>query len=121
MNLARIAPIALSLSLLMAASAHAANGTWQASPTNGNWEASGTENNWGTAGAFPGQVGGTTNADTATFLNSGTTSIAIDSTAGNTGTLNIKSISFGAATTALSSFTIGATGGNALLLTSGGA
>ncbi len=124
LTLIRIVPIAVSLLILMVASAHAASGTWSATPTNGNWEATGSENNWSNGpGLFPGSTTTTNNAETATFTSSTTTSVLINSTAGNSSALNIKGITFGAAsaTTPLNSFTIGTTGGNELLLTSGGA
>ncbi len=98
-------------------SAQAASATWNTSPTNGIWEAAGTENNWSTgAGLFPGAIGTTNNTDTATFSStSSTTSISINSTAGNTSALNVGSIVFTGAS--LSAFTIGSTGGNTLLFT----
>lgn len=102
-------------------SAQAASATWNASPTNGNWEATGAEDNWSTGPAtFPGDISGsTTNTDVATFLTSGTTTISINSTAGNTSPLNIGGITFGNVAYA-SAFTIGSTTGNALWLSSGG-
>lgn len=90
--------------------------TWSATPTNSNWIPTGSETNWGvTAGNFPGATSGLTNADTATFLTSNTTAITI-----NSGTLNIKSITFGVSGSEPSTFTIGSIGGNSLLLTSTG-
>lgn len=99
----------------------AASATWNASATNGYWEASGAENNWSTgAGTFPGATTGTTNSDTATFLSSTTTAIAIDSSTNNGLGLNIKNITFGASGATPSSFTIGSTSGNALVLSDAG-
>ncbi|MFZ4777764.1 MAG: beta strand repeat-containing protein, partial [Terrimicrobiaceae bacterium] len=94
--------------------AHAANGTWSATPTDANWVPTGT--NWSNgATLFPGAISGTTNTDVATFNSASTqTSITI-----NSPTLNIKSITFDTASAA--AYTIGTAGGNALLLTSGGA
>ena len=94
----------------------AASATWNSNPTNGSWVTT-TENNWNnTAGVFPGAVVGTTNGDTATFLGSTVTTINI-----NSGTLNVKSINFGVTNgVGASSYTIGATPGNSLLLSSGG-
>ena len=90
--------------------------SWSATPTNGNWVPGGGETNWSTgAGNFPGATSGTTNTDTATFLTSGTTTISI-----NTATLNVKTLTFGSGTVSPSSFTINASAGNSLLLTSGG-
>ena len=76
--------------------------------TSTNWIDAG---NW--LGPIPGATSGTTNTDTATFNNSGNgrTSIVID--AGR----NLESIAFDTAAVA---YTIGATGGNALLLTNSG-
>lgn len=108
--------LTLTLALLAAtgSSAFAASGSWNASTTDGNWETTGT--NWSNgAGLFPGAITGTTSTDIATFLSSSTTSIAI-----NGSPLNVKGITFGATSTALSAFTIGTTSGNALLLTSNG-
>ena len=100
-------------------SAFAANGAWVATPTNGNWEAAGGDNNWSTgANTFPGTttIAGTpANADVATFAVVSSTSavtLAAD--------LNIKGITFGAAATPLSAFTIGTIGGSKLVLTSAG-
>ena len=101
-------------------SVEAASATWNASPTNGIWEAAGVENNWSTGAAtFPGALGSLTNADVATFLTSATTTISINSTAGNSSGLGIGGIAFGNVASA-SAFTIGTTGGNSLLLSSGG-
>lgn len=109
-----------TLLALMAAPAQAANATWSATPTNANWESTGSENNWNTGAVFPGSTSTTNNTDTALFLNSSGTSILINSTAGNSSPLNIKSITFGQTATAINAFTIGTTGGNELLLTTGG-
>ncbi|MFN0076627.1 MAG: autotransporter-associated beta strand repeat-containing protein [Prosthecobacter sp.] len=104
---------ALLTSLL--ASAQAASATWLATPTDANWA---TASNWNPAAA-PGDILGTNiNPDTATFSATvsngfGTTSpVVID--AGR----NLKNITF--STAAASAYVIGTTGGNALLLSSGG-
>jgi autotransporter-associated beta strand protein len=91
----------------------AASASWNTSPTNGNWVTT-IENNWTTGvGTFPGSTTGTTNGDSATFGGSNITTITLNSS------VNIKNINF-VGTTA-PAYTIGTTGGNALLLTSGGA
>jgi autotransporter-associated beta strand protein len=93
----------------------AVSASWNSSPTNGNWVAA-VENNWNnTTGVFPGTLGTTTNPDLATFLSSTFTTINI-----NSGTLNVKSINFGTGAVGASNYTIGATPGNSLLLSSGG-
>ncbi len=118
---ASLLPGIVSAFLASGASTFAASATWNASATNGYWEASGAENNWSTgAGTFPGATTGTTNADTATFLSSATTSIAIDASTTNALGLNIKNITFGASGATPSSFTIGSTSGNALVLSDAG-
>ncbi len=105
------------------ASSQAASATWNATPTNGFWEAAGAENNWSTGAAtFPGALNATTNTDVATFLTSNTTTIAINSSAGNSSPLGIGGIVFGVSGSTPSAFTIGsggANGGNSLLLDSG--
>lgn len=109
--------ILVALSSLLAPKGYAANATWLPNPKDGNWiPASGVGNeNWTTgAGNFPGATSGLANQDTATFLTSTILSITINST-----TLNVKSITFGAVA-APSAFIIGSTGGNSLLLSSGG-
>lgn len=115
LNLA--SPLILSSTL-----ASAASGTWQATPTNANWEAAGAEINWNTgAGTFPGDIlGSTTNLDVATFLSSTQTNISINSSTPNSAPLNLGGITFGVAGSVPSSFTIGATNGNALSLSSSG-
>lgn len=89
--------------------------TWSATPTSANWVTTGAETNWSTGiGTFPGATAGLTNGDTATFTGASTQlSITI-----NSATLNIKSITFSGASEP--AYTIGTTGGNSLLLTSGG-
>jgi hypothetical protein len=110
----------LGLSPLGSQSARAASGNWNAAPTNGFWEASGTENNWSTgAGTFPGTTtaDSITNTDVATFnAISAITTISIDATASNSSPLNLATIGFTGG--ALSSYTIGSTTGNALVMTS---
>ncbi len=94
----------------------AASAVWNITPTNGNWVTNPSEVNWSTgAGTFPGSISGTTNTDTATFLTSDTTSIAI-----NVATLNVKSLLFGNGITAPSSFIVGATNGNPLRFSTSG-
>lgn len=118
------ATAALSTISLAPLNLHAANATWTATPTNAVWEAAGAENNWSTgAASFPGALNALTNADVATFLTSNTTTVAINSTTGNTSPLGIRGINFGVSASAPDSFTIGsagANGGNALLLGSSG-
>jgi autotransporter-associated beta strand protein len=90
--------------------------TWSASPTNGNWVPGALETNWSTgAGNFPGATSGLTNADTATFAGASTQLLITI----NSSTLNVKSITFSGS--AEPAYTIGSTGGNSLLLSSGGA
>ena len=98
-----LAIVAANRSLVFAAS-----GTWSVSAPNGTWS---TATNW-TGSNLPGTTTGTTNADTATFNNNSTTK-AIVPDAGR----NLENITFD---TAAAAYTIGTTGGNALLLTSGG-
>ena len=97
--------------------AQAASQIWDGgSGANGNWS---TLLNWVGDAAAPGATSGATNADVATF------NAAIANTWGLVGspilfdspTQNIGGISFGAAA---GSYFIGTTGGNALLLSSGG-
>ena len=109
----RLPLLLLAAAFLCTSSAWAASGSWNAAPTDANWVPTGT--NWSNgATLFPGATSGTANADTATF-NGGSTQTAITI---NSTTLNIKSITFDLAGAA--AYTIGSTGGNALLLTSGG-
>ena len=91
------------------------NATWLVTPTSANWVTTPSETNWSSgAGNYPGDIASTTNADTATFLTSNTTTINVNTP------VNIKNITFGVASNTPSSFTIGTTAGNALLLTTGG-
>jgi len=107
--------------LLTAHGGWAASATWSATPTNGFWEAAGAENNWGTgAGTFPGATSGSTSTDVATFLASSGTTISINASTSNVLELNIASITFGVSGGTPSSFTIGSTSGNALLLSNSG-
>jgi len=90
--------------------ARAADSTWTAS-SSGNWS---TGSNWSTLSA-PGLTTSTTNTDTATFsgtLDSNPT-ITIDQADQNIGSIILTGSANGADT-------IGTTGGNALLLSSGG-
>ena len=106
----------LFLSIAFSPTVHAASGSWlNTGAANANWS---TASNW-VSGTVPGATTGTTNADTATFNTAvgtyGTsgTPIVIDSGR------NLQRITFDLA--AAGAYTIGATGGNALLLTSAGA
>src|SRR5258708_4281711 len=86
----------------------AASGTWNSTATTGAWQ---TSTNW-LSGNIPGATSGTTNADTATFNStSSTTSIVPDAAR------NLENITFDSSAVA---YTIGTTGGNGLLLTAGG-
>jgi fibronectin-binding autotransporter adhesin len=90
----------------------AGSATWNSSPTNGNWITTGGANNWSTgASNFPGSTSATGNLDVATFGSSSTTSITINST-----TLDVGSLLFDGAASA---YTIG-TNSNTLLLSSSG-
>ncbi len=102
------------LSGLMGRAAHAASGTWlDTGATSANWS---DTTNWA-SGTIPGATTGTTDTSIATFNSAvgseglSTTPIVIDSGR------NAAGISFD---TAAGSYFIGATGGNSLLLTSGG-
>jgi len=96
-------------------SMRAASGTWlNTGATDANWA---TTSNWA-SGTVPGATTGTTNADTATFNTAlgtfGTSGSPIPIDSGR----NIKSLTFDLA--AAGAYFIGTTGGNSLLLTSGG-
>jgi len=81
---------------------------WTGGASTTNWADAG---NW--SGAVPGATSGTTDTDTATFNQAAAFSpLTIDSGR------NVENILFD--TASVSSFTIGATGGNALVLTAGG-
>ena len=119
-NTSRLVFPALILAGSLAAPfAQAASQTWDGgSVANGNWS---TVGNWLGDPTAPGATSGTTNTDVATF------NAAIANTWGNavgnpividSATQNIGGISFGGAT---GNYFIGSTGGNSLLLTSGGA
>lgn len=106
---------AAGAAVLAGRGASAAPATWNAAPTDGNWVTIAGENNWSTGdGTFPGSVGATNSADVATF--SGTSSIT--SIAINQAGLNVAGLTFDGST--VSSYTIGANGGNALSLSAGG-
>ena len=113
----RIACLAvLTLAFAFTPAARAANGTWSATPGDANWIPTTGDTNWSNGlNLYPGATSLFTNTDVATF-NSASTQTAITI---NSASLNIKSITFDTASAA--AYTIGATGGNALLLTSGGA
>lgn len=103
---------ALLAILLTGQSAMALSGSWSATAATGVWD---TNTNW-----FSNFLPGTTtianppaNVETATFLSSSQTSVTLAADR------NLANINFGAAATALSSFTIGTVGGNNLVLTSG--
>lgn len=103
------------LVLLVKSSAHAGSGTWLSAPDTSDWVPASGKKNWDNGPSlFPGSTTGTTNGDTATFLTSNITSITLNSA------INIKNITFGVSGSEPSSFTVGTTGGNSLLLTSGG-
>lgn len=87
--------------------AHAASGTWNGTNST-TWSDLG---NWTTA--VPGATSGTTNADIATFNAAPTNSVPVVDA-----NRNLKSITFDTAT--VGALTLGTTGGNPLLLTSGG-
>jgi autotransporter-associated beta strand protein len=115
----RLGPRAFALgtliALLLGHSANAADATWRSNPFSGNWVPL-VLPNWSTGLlTFPGATSGTTNSDTATFLTSNITSITI-----NNSSLNINSITFGVSGSTPDAFTVGTTGGNSLLLSSGG-
>ena len=77
----------------------------------GNWGTTTAPTNWA-GGIIPGATAGTTNSDTADFnAGSGNTTVTVDSGR------NVRSITFEAAASA---YTVGATGGNTLLLSTGG-
>ncbi|HEY8994047.1 MAG TPA: autotransporter-associated beta strand repeat-containing protein, partial [Lacunisphaera sp.] len=111
----KLLPLGLALaSVLTGSHALAASATWNTTADDGNWFSAG--NDWSTgAGTNPGSTTATNSSDIATFTSSNQTSIAINNA---TGTLNIAGISFGASTA--SSFTIGSTSGNAILLSASG-
>ncbi|MCX6938177.1 MAG: hypothetical protein NTU80_09835, partial [Verrucomicrobia bacterium] len=116
MNTSSRNPLALALlaCLTSVQSGYSASATWLATPTDANWV---TGANWSTAAA-PGDLLGTTNTDTATF------SATVTNTFGTTAPIvvdsgrNLQSITF--STSAASAYVLGTTGGNALLLSSGG-
>ncbi len=77
----------------------------------GNWGTTTAPTNWA-GGIIPGATAGTTNSDTADFnAGSGNTTVTVDSGR------NVRSITFEAAASA---YTVGAAGGNTLLLSNGG-
>jgi fibronectin-binding autotransporter adhesin len=86
----------------------AASGTWSSTATSGSWSAAA---DW-VSGIVPGATFGTGNTDTATF-NSSSSTLLILPDAGR----NLEFITFD---TSGAAYTIGTTGGNALLLTAGG-
>ncbi|HKD38159.1 MAG TPA: hypothetical protein VKB78_15200, partial [Pirellulales bacterium] len=88
--------------------AWAASGTWSSTATTGAWPTTG---NWA-SGIVPGATSGITNSDTATF-NSASSTLLVTPDAGR----NLEFIIFDASAPG---YTIGTTGGNALMLTAGG-
>ena len=103
------------LAQLAAHSAHAASATFSPAPTSNNFNDTG---DW-VGGVVPGSTGTTTDTSTATFNQTVTTGFGI------TGSpllvdpgRNLQNVTFD--TAAASPYVIGTTGGNALLLTSGG-
>jgi len=106
----------LSIACTFTGAANAASAIWLSSPTSSDWVTSVGVNNWSTGNnTFPGSISVVTNLDTATF-NTASTQTAITI---NSASLNIKSLTFDTVNAA--AYTIGSTGGNSLLLTSGGA
>ncbi len=108
----RAARLLLAAGVLgLAPAARAADGVWSPTPTDGDWS---TSANW-TGGTIPGVNDGSfTSQDTATFnAASSTTLVVVDPSR------NVKNVTFDTASAA--AYTIGATNGNALLLTTGGA
>ena len=105
----------LSAPFVLPGAALGANQTWSGA-TNENW---GTATNW-VGGAAPGISGGSTSTDVATFLTSSMLSPTITNSSGTASVYNIFGINFGVSGSTPSAFTIGATGGSALDLTSGG-
>jgi fibronectin-binding autotransporter adhesin len=105
--------------------AQGASATWLVAPTDSTWEASGSENNWSTGTAtFPGSTSTTDNTDVATFVGTSTSeSISLNPSPLNIGTINFGggALSGNAGAVATDAYTIGSNGGNALLLSSGGA
>jgi len=102
-------------SVLLAPSARAASSTWlNNGTTDGSWL---TSTNW-VGGVIPGSNSTLTNADTATF----NTAVGTFGTSGSPVLIdtnrNIRSLTFNATA---GNYFIGTTGGNKLLLTSGGA
>ncbi len=90
-------------------------------PTGSNWTGAGADSAWSTVGNWNGPVpgvadhGATTNSTDVALFNQNISNAAVSIDA----VRNVQSISFDTANA--SSMTIGAVGGNALLLTSGGA
>jgi fibronectin-binding autotransporter adhesin len=116
----RIVPSSLRFSLVMlsalvasrAALGASGSNTWYSGATSGSWP---VDSSWGSGILniiVPGATSGTTNADTATF-DSGSIVTAITPDANR----NLENITFD---TSAAAYTIGTTGGNALLTTSFG-
>lgn len=109
------AALLAALLLAIPGASRAASGTWlNTGATNATWSAT---DNWSSA-VVPGATTGTTSADVATF----NTAVGTYGTAGTPILIdsgrNLKSFLFD--TASVGAFTIGTTGGNALLLTSAG-
>jgi autotransporter-associated beta strand protein len=98
-----------------------ADGTWSSTPDTADWENDGGNKNWSNLNKniFPGTTtaGSTTNTDTATFNSTSTKTGVTLTTKSGSFDLNIKNITFDASAV---SYTIGATNGKSLLLTSAG-
>ena len=106
--LGRLAPIAVLIAAVLTPLPALSNvGTWSPTATSSSW-ASAT--NWN--GPDPGAIIGTTNGDTALFNAASTTTTVLPDSG-----RNLANITFDGTAP---SYTIGAAGGNALLLTSGG-
>lgn len=96
-------------SLLTPTNARAGDAAWSSAAANGAWE---TGANW-IGGTSPGATNGVANPDSATF-NSASTTLTIVPDANR----NIRNVAF--STGSVGAYVVGTTGGNKLLLSSGG-